>query len=467
MKRLAWTSLGFALVVIAMVIAVPAVAADILSTSEIQVTSTSSFESDPTLGNDGFSSVAVYTSFDVSGGSQVFYQRFDHPTLVGSPVLVSNGGTIDQFNDVSGDLIAYSSFVSLSLGQIKVYEISTGLTTTVSGLTTVGEARIHGSNVVWVEGGIGVETIMLCEWNVNCQEIDPTLIAGDPTTPATAVEIGDTFIVWDSAGDIMAYDLGDGSYTTVAATAAVETAPATSGSWVVWEAENGATAVDILALNLDTLESRTIVNDGSANLNPTIDGDIVAWESNAAGNFDIYLYRLSAGDTFQVTSHPDDQFLNNVFDNQVAYVDNRTGTFDIFVTAFEFLAEADIDVSPPAVDFGFVELGTPAVETIIISNLGEAELTVNDISLQSGGSGDFVITSAPSTPANISGGGGSINVEVTFTPSAAEDASDVLEITSDDPDELLVQVPLSGRGVVVTPLDLVEGGASRFHRRCH
>ena len=243
---------------------------------------------------------------------------------------------------------------------------------------------------------------------------------------------------------------------TVAATAAVEANPATSGSWVVWQADDGAGGSDILALNLDTSDSRVIADDGSANLFPTIDGDIVAWESNADGDFDIYLHRLSAGDTFQVTNHADDQFLNNVFGNQVAYVDNRTTT-DVFVTTFDFVAaEPDIDVTPAAVDFGFVELGAPAPETVTISNVGDAGLTVDGISLQSGGSGDFMITSAPATPVNIGASGGFDTVQVTFTPSGPGDASDVLEISSDDPDEPLVQVALSGRGVAVLPSDLIE-----------
>lgn len=431
-----------------------------LTTSEIQVTDTSDpiFEADPIMGKDGFSNIAVYTSFDISnistGTSQVYYQRLDDSALIGAPVLVSSGATNDQFNDISGDWIVYTAFISPTLGQIKVYEISTGVTTTVSGLTHVGEARIHGTNVVWVEGVSGAQMIIYCDLDdvFAC----PTRIAG-PTPPATGVEIGDTFIVWESAGDIAAYDLRTGIISTSAANLARQANPATSGSWVVWQADDADPGNRIEALNLDTNESRVIVDNGFANVLPTIDGDIIAWESNASGNVDIYLYRLSAADTFQVTNHPADQFLNNVFGSQVAYVDIRTGTTDVFVTTFDFVAaEPDIDVTPVAIDFGSVELGTPAPKTVTLSNVGDADLTVDGISLQSGGSGDFMITSAPATPVILGEGGASQFVEITFTPSVAGDASDVLEISSDDPDEPLVQVPLSARGVAVPPLELID-----------
>ena len=137
-----------------------------------------------------------------TGHSQVFYQRFDNSGLIDPPVLVSVPSafpTDDLFNDISGDLIVYTAFVSSTLGQIKMFEISTGSTFTVSGLTQVGEARIHGTNVVWVEGVLGAETIFLCDLTNFGGASHPITIAGS-TPAATAVEIGDTFIVWESAG---------------------------------------------------------------------------------------------------------------------------------------------------------------------------------------------------------------------------------------------------------------------------
>ena len=108
----------------------------------------------------------------------------------------------------------------------------------------------------------------------------------------------------------------------------------------------------------------------------------------------------------------------------------------------------DIDVSPTAVNFGDVELGSVSPAIVTISNAGDADLTVNTISLQSGA--DYAITIAPMLPAVIAANGDE-DVTITFTPvSVGVRPTDTLKITSDDPDEALVSVPLDGTGVPVT-----------------
>ena len=131
--------------------------AETLSTSEVQVTSSSAIETTPTLGDDGVTSIVVYSSFDLATGlSQVFYQRLVGTTLVGSPVTVSSDFTDDRLNDVSGGIIVYTAFIpGTAFGRITMYRISSGSTTSLSDLAEVGEARIHGNNVAWVEGASG------------------------------------------------------------------------------------------------------------------------------------------------------------------------------------------------------------------------------------------------------------------------------------------------------------------------
>jgi hypothetical protein len=85
-------------------------------------------------------------------------------------------------------------------------------------------------------------------------------------------------------------------------------------------------------MNLDTADYRIIADDGSANSRPSMDGDLVAYESNALGNFDVYLYRISTAQTFAVTDIAGDQELNDVFGDMVAYVDASSGNEDIYVT---------------------------------------------------------------------------------------------------------------------------------------
>ena len=98
----------------------------------------------------------------------------------------------------------------------------------------------------------------------------------------------------------------------------------------------GAANSRIEALNVDTAESRLIVNDGALPRLPSIDGDLIAYESNVTGNFDIYVHRLSTSETFAVTNAPGDQLLNNVHGNLVAWMDASAGNGDIFVARLGF-----------------------------------------------------------------------------------------------------------------------------------
>jgi hypothetical protein len=108
---------------------------------------------------------------------------------------------------------------------------------------------------------------------------------------------------------------------------------------------------------------------------------------------------------------------------------------------------ADIEISPAEVSFGDVEVGDSRSAMVTISNAGLVDLTVSDISLQSGA--DYAITSSPGLPLVLPVGGFA-DVTVTFTPlSSGARPTDFLEIVSNDPIDGLVSVPLNGVGVVL------------------
>jgi hypothetical protein len=84
-------------------------------------------------------------------------------------------------------------------------------------------------------------------------------------------------------------------------------------------------------------------------------------------------------------------------------------------------------------------------QTTIISNLGNADLTVTGLSIS--GSNDFVLNAAaPSTPFALAPGS-SAKVPVDYTPGEAGDDSGTLAIDSDDPDTPVLSVALTGTGV--------------------
>ncbi len=108
--------------------------------------------------------------------------------------------------------------------------------------------------------------------------------------------------------------------------------------------------------------------------------------------------------------------------------------------------EPDISVAPTSVDFGNVETGTTSDMIVTVSNVGTADLNVSALNITAG---EFTIIS-PATPVVITPFN-SADVTVRFSPTAIGLQSGDLEITSDDPDEGLVTVPLSGNGTPPPP----------------
>jgi beta propeller repeat protein len=107
-----------------------------------------------------------------------------------------------------------------------------------------------------------------------------------------------------------------------------------------------------------------------------------------------------------------------------------------------------IEVAPSSVEFGDVEIGLSQYMIATISNTGDFDLTVSDVSLSSGSTGEFSITSVPLIPYVIAPGD-TVDVELSFTPSETSSYSDALQIISSDPERGLVEIPLNGVGVVI------------------
>lgn len=317
-----------------------------LRTTESQITSTDAHETTPTLGNDGTQDLVVYTLLPVlEGGAigpgDIWYQPLtDEGAPDGDPVRVTWGPTDDRLNDVSGDYIVYTAYDSeiSTKGTIVVYEISTGIVRGLGRADVIQEPRIHGDRVVWREGVMGATMVMYYELSWLGTGADALVLAG-PVPPTFDVQIGNRFAVWServgATYDVVAYDFENLGEIQVTSTATNDRDPATSGDWIVWRHQDGVTST-IQAKNMDTLEEVELDN-GAGNFNPSIDGNLIAWESNVAGNLDIWVYNLNLEQAFQVTTGPEDDYLNDVFRDMVAYADASSGDEDIYVSKLTFV----------------------------------------------------------------------------------------------------------------------------------
>lgn len=111
-------------------------------------------------------------------------------------------------------------------------------------------------------------------------------------------------------------------------------------------------------------------------------------------------------------------------------------------------APPDIDVNPITLDFGDVIFGSIARGIVTVTNTGAGVLTLQSLSL-SGTNLDFSISPAV-TGACTTGAlqpATSCMIHLDFAPSTTGPANESLTITSDDPDEPEVTIPIGGNGV--------------------
>ncbi|MCP4594407.1 MAG: DUF11 domain-containing protein, partial [bacterium] len=113
----------------------------------------------------------------------------------------------------------------------------------------------------------------------------------------------------------------------------------------------------------------------------------------------------------------------------------------------------EIDVTPAPLDFGprVITAGPTAPIGVTIENVGTAPLSFNGIGITITGAdaADFSITNAP--PTTQIGAGGNRLVQVDFDPSSVGPKAANLQITTDDFDEPVVNIPLTGTGTDASP----------------
>ncbi|MGB7728418.1 MAG: choice-of-anchor D domain-containing protein [Candidatus Acidiferrum sp.] len=107
-------------------------------------------------------------------------------------------------------------------------------------------------------------------------------------------------------------------------------------------------------------------------------------------------------------------------------------------------AQPQLSLNPANINFGSVSTGLRATNNLVLTNSGATNLTISLLTLTGA---DFAI-SGISTPATIPAGQ-SISAVATFSPTAAGSTTGSLVITSNDPANPTLVVPLSGSGTIV------------------
>lgn len=191
-------------------------------------------------------------------------------------------------------------------------------------------------------------------------------------------------------------------------------------------------------------------NAGKAHVFELIDG---VWEPRVRLNVSDPRQGDGAGRDVAIFGPTADDFLVGVVNDDSA---NGLGTSNegAIYTFGTSVTAPDIEIAPSALDLGAVEVGQTATAMATITNVGNRPLTLSGLTL--GGDPSFTITDQPGLPAALAPlandpSSASVDIEVTFTPTAEAVASGQITVVSDDPDQGSTVITVAGEGVVDDP----------------
>lgn len=121
--------------------------------------------------------------------------------------------------------------------------------------------------------------------------------------------------------------------------------PAIYQDMVVWQ-DNRNGNWDIYGLDLSTGQEFCITTDVHDQISPAIYNDIVVWMDFRNENFDIYGYNVKTGQEFPIAVAPEDQWIPAIYNDIVVWEDRRHGNSDIYGYNLKTLEEFPIAVGP-------------------------------------------------------------------------------------------------------------------------
>jgi len=232
-------------------------------------------------------------------------------------------GTMVVWQDIGEDFHGNIYGKDLAVGE--VFPIAVG-----PGVFEMWPA-ISGSNVVWTTTNSAP----------NYQDIVArTPVSGDPFYVSSAVDdqrrpaISGNTVVWMEMGmgtnTIWAKQLPDGTPLKVGDNAYSDNGPRIDGDVVVWVKSFSESGIWARRLDDDAAFRISAVN--SQQYSPAISGDIVVWSDNRNGQYDIYGKNLLTGLEFPIAVGPGDKWCPAIDGNLVVWHRFLEGRLDIWGT---------------------------------------------------------------------------------------------------------------------------------------
>ncbi|MDP8239314.1 MAG: choice-of-anchor D domain-containing protein [Candidatus Hatepunaea meridiana] len=366
----------------------------------------------------GQSSLRLIDVSDPENPDEVGNHRTQHSwdvSVVGNYAYVADGNNGLLILDVS-DFVQYPE-ITLSDEAFDFGEVVTGetedLTLTISNdgnwELTISDISIRGAQTFLTDFDEEIViqpfedfelTVTFAPEEVNDFDATLTILSDDPDDPEVEVALSGSGVAPDITVNRNSFPFGDCLVGQISTLPLIITNDGNSDLTV------SDISIEGQYFSSDFEEEFVIAPDGNRQFN-------VNFQPNETGDFE---------GTLTITSNDPDE-----------------GEINIPLTGSGLTP--DIAVDPEALAFPETEMGRSSQLAITISNEGNIELTVSDITIAGAYySSDFLnpIVIQPDE---------SSEVNVTFLPGETGDLQAVLTITSDDPDEGEVTVDLSGTGI--------------------
>lgn len=127
----------------------------------------------------------------------------------------------------------------------------------------------------------------------------PLVALASSPTPIRHLRASGDFVVWESAGDIMALHAASGTTFNVTRDGLGQSNPVVDGRHVVYEQRNGTTW-DLYGYDLDTGLTRQLTSSPGNEREPYVRGDWLVWLDDRHGHAEVYAKNLANGTEFPV-----------------------------------------------------------------------------------------------------------------------------------------------------------------------
>lgn len=150
---------------------------------------------------------------------------------------------------------------------------------------------------------------------------------------------------------------------------------------------------------------------------------------------------LASGQSTAITIAVAPSATGNVSGTMTVEGDGGSTPVVVNLSATGATPQPQISVSSPSLDFGTVTVGSQGSSSLTISNNGAADLTISVLTLTGADFGVSGISTPKTIPAGQSAG-----LSLTYKPNTTGASSGNLAITSNDPANQTLNIPLSGTG---------------------